>query len=122
MNKTKQNKTEQNKLVTLNLKEDFSNLKKNGNTFRPVSWALFNYKKNIYTYSRFAWTIPSYLATAVIRNRLKRWCRTIAKEHKDLNNNDINIVFLRQKKDFYKNLNYETFSSGLKKALQNIQK
>lgn len=111
-----------NKLVTLNLKEDFSNLKKNGSTFRLVNWALLNYKKNIHTYSRFAWTLPSYLATAVIRNRLKRWCRVIARENKDLSNYDINIVFLRQKKDFYKNLNYETFSSELKKALQNIQK
>lgn len=120
---SKQNKSKQNKLVTLSLKEDFSNLKKNGNTFRPVSWILFNYKKNTYIYSRFAWTIPSYLATAVIRNRLKRWCRVIARKHKGLNNNyDINIVFLRQKKDFYKNLNYETFSYELKKALQNIQK
>lgn len=110
------------KLVTLNLKEDFINLKENGRTFRQVSWALLNYKKNTYIYSRFAWTIPSYLATAVVRNRLKRWCRVIAKEYKDTSNYDINIVLLRQKKDFYKNLNYETFSSGLKKALQYIQK
>lgn len=109
-------------LVTLNLKEDFSNLKKNGNTFRQINWALFNYKRNSYTYSRFAWTLPSYLAKAVVRNRLKRWCRVIAREHKDLNNYDINIVFLKQKKDFYNKLTYEIFSSGLKKALQYIQK
>ncbi|MBE8162413.1 MAG: ribonuclease P protein component [Bdellovibrionaceae bacterium] len=110
------------KLVTLKLKEDFSNLKKNGNTFRPAKWVLFSYKKNPYTYSRFAWTTPSYLAKAVIRNRLKRWCRVISSEYKDLSNYDINIIFLRQKKDFYKKLNYEIFSSQLKKALQHIQK
>lgn len=116
----KQTKT--NKLVTLNLKEDFSNLKKNGRKLRLVNWTLFNYNKNTYTYSRFAWTIPSYLAIAVVRNRLKRWCRVITKEYKDLNNYDIHIIFLKQKNDFYKNLNYETFFSSLKKSLQHIYK
>lgn len=109
-------------IVTLKLKEDFSNLKQNGRLFRQINWALFSYRKNSYAYSRFAWTLPAYLAKAVVRNRLKRWCRVVVREYKDLNNYDINIIFLRKKKDFYKNLTYETFSSELRKALHYITK
>ncbi len=69
------------------------------------------------------WTIPKFVGNAVVRNKMRRWCREIFRNslakliHLRL---DTNIVFRRQNKDFYKTLQYAEFETQLQKAFSRL--
>ena len=73
---------------------------------------------------RFGWTLPKFVGTAVTRNRLKRWCREYLRKKalKDEKSLDINFVFKRTNKDFYKNLNYEELDKTFNRFFRKLSK
>ena len=74
---------------------------------------------------RCGWTLPRYVGSAVIRNRLRRWSRVYFRQLLDSEQTlpiDVNLVFRRAEDDFYKKLNYEKFSEILDRGWKQIQK
>lgn len=66
--------------------------------------------------TRVGWTIPKFVGGAVVRNRLKRWCREYLRNSSDirkLKGVDINIVFRKMERDFYRSLRYSDFKKAL---------
>ena len=113
----------ENNLVVLTKRSDFVTLLKFGRKYKPSQWLLFNYKKNKINQLRCGWTVPRYTGNAVLRNRLKRWARELFRESaKNEVFMDVNLVFLKQEKEFYKNLTYEEFKSTFNQGFAKAEK
>ena len=71
------------------------------------------------------WTVPGYVGTAVIRNRLKRWLREYLVAHPvstNLIDVDVNIVFRRKTGEFYRELTHEEFDVVIENLFRKIEK
>jgi len=74
---------------------------------------------------RCGWTLPRYVGSAVVRNRLKRWSRVYFRTVLELKNTapvDVNLVFRKTQDDFYKKLDYEQFSRSLDRGWQQLKR
>lgn len=111
-----------NKLQTLKSPRDFEEIRKSGRKVQPNPWLILSYLNNDKSRLRCGWTIPKYVGPAVIRNRLKRWCREFFRKE-DLNLSlDLNVVLRRREKDFYKKLKHEEFNEALVTAMAKIKR
>ena len=113
---------EQNKVLSvLSRKKDFDRLKQTAQVF-SYQWlkAFFLYEERDKSIS-LAWSLPkSYIAQAVLRNRLKRWGREALR--KNAFKGHLFIVFLKREKSFYRNMKRKDFDSVFKKLLENLEK
>lgn len=73
---------------------------------------------------RFGMTIPKKVGSAVLRNRLKRWCREYFRTNFSTNSPslDLNLVFFPQPGEFYKKVTYQEFHSEMDRAVLHLQK
>lgn len=74
---------------------------------------------------RCGWTLPRYVGSAVVRNRLKRWSRIYFRTVLELENAapvDVNLVFRKTQDDFYKKLDYEQFSRSLDSGWRQLKR
>lgn len=90
---------------------NFQYLRSHGYRFQASPWFLVYWRITETRKVRILWNLSRKISNAVIRNRLKRWCREFIRiQLKDIWSNkglEINIVFKLQKKDFYKGLRSE---------------
>ena len=99
-----------NSLLVLSKRSEFLILSKFGRKYKSNNWLLLNYKKNKLNQLRCGWTVPRYVGNAVMRNKLKRWSRELFRETiKNEIAMDVNLVFLKQDKEFYRELTYDKF-------------
>ena len=111
-----------NSLKVLSKRSEFLILSKFGRKLKPSNWLLLNYKKNKLNQFRCGWTVPRYVGNAVLRNKLKRWSRELFRETiKNEIAMDVNLVFLKQDKDFYRELTYDNFKETFKKGIETAQ-
>jgi ribonuclease P protein component len=109
----------------LKKRADFDKIKQTGRVLDISSWILVSYLKNDEQSLRVGWTLPSYVGTAVTRNRLKRWIREYLNNLPGENFKppyDVNLVFRRRNKDFYKRLEHGVLDVELKKILARIDR
>jgi ribonuclease P protein component len=88
---------------------DFLDLRHNGKKLRPQSWLVFNYKPTDLGHLRLGITASRKVATAVLRNKLKRWSREYARQFikREFNPSyDLSVVFMPTKEGFYKSLTH----------------
>lgn len=105
-------------LKPLKSSRSYANLKASGSRVRIGHWALVNYGLNDLRCVRFGFTVPRYVGSAVLRNKLKRWGREFFRGFKaDLGSLDINVVFLKKTPEFYKSLTKIEFDTALGQAL-----
>lgn len=74
---------------------------------------------------RCGWTTPKNVGSAVIRNRLKRWCRVYFRSLTGSGRElpvDVNVVFRPMKDDFYRKLSYEAFAKILDKGWTQLER
>jgi len=96
----------------------YAKLKNSGYKVRVAQWALVSYGINNLQCVRFGFTVPKYVGSAVIRNKLKRWGREFFRGFRaELGSLDINVVFLKKTPDFYKCLTRDEFDRALHQAL-----
>ncbi|MCB9027170.1 MAG: ribonuclease P protein component [Bdellovibrionaceae bacterium] len=112
-------------LETLKSRSDFQKLYEKGQRVYPSHWMIVNVCKNNQDQVRCGWTLARYVGTAVTRNRLKRWCREFLRKKLASTNvrpMDINIVFKRKDKEFYKNLNHDEFNKTIDRFFKKLDK
>jgi len=110
------------KPAVLKKRQDFLQTYKLGRKLHPCSWLTVNFKETQLGELRVGWTVPRFVGNAVVRNRLKRWCREFLRSEMagvELSF-DSNIVFRRRTSDFYKQLKFEDLRKQLEKAFGKI--
>jgi ribonuclease P protein component len=110
------------KVITLRRSEDFLRLKKVGRTIHVNSWILLAYAPNSEGVLRCGWTIPKFVGTAVVRNRIRRWLREF---FGGLGNDlsvgvDVNVVIKRYDKEFFKCLPHSHLDQAVAQAWRRI--
>ena len=104
---------------------EFLSLKQTGKRHWPTQWLLLNYKKNLEGQLRFGVTASRKVGPAVVRNKLKRWCREYFRAFLVAGKTieaDINIIFKPMDQNFYKGLRYEEFVKGMDRGLETLRK
>ena len=112
-----------NRVATLKSRADFSRIKSKGRTVSSNPWLLANYSKNEDLGLRVGWTIPGYVGSSVVRNRLKRWIRQYLQSISGeiLNHQyDINLVFRKRSSNFYSELEHGELDVALNGIFKKI--
>lgn len=91
----------------------------------PSQWMCLNFLRNNQGLLRIGWTISRRVASAVVRNKMRRWSRQYFRQ--EFKNEcdlcvDINIILRPRDGNFYKDLKYKEFIEIFKKGLQLISK
>lgn len=117
-------------LKKLKKNSDFLKLKNSGKKVRVSDWLQIQFletpeeglEKSLY----IGVTTGRKVGSAVVRNKLKRWCREHFKSRKStysLVSGSINIVFRPHKKEnFYQDLKHEFLDSEIEKSLRFLRK
>lgn len=85
---------------------------------------ILSFKENELGVLRYGWTISTKVGSAVIRNKIKRWCREYFRTavsdgfHPEL---DVNVVLRPMPKDFYQRISHEEFIRVLDKGFKSLE-
>ncbi|MCB9072655.1 MAG: ribonuclease P protein component [Bdellovibrionaceae bacterium] len=108
-------------MKSLKSRKEFADLRKTGKKLRPSSWLLINYATHRESEIYLGITIPANVASAAIRNRLKRWSRDYFRGMKK-SGLVANLIFLKQKTpEFFKQLRRHEFDEALETFFKKIQ-
>ncbi len=85
---------------------------------------MLSVKPNDLEKTRLGLTISKKIGTAVIRNKLKRWCRECLQHElqEQKLGVDINVVFRGWDKEFFKDLQYGDFQKAFTVGWKKIKK
>ena len=125
-------------------KINYQNIRRCGRRLYAQKWLIVLAAPNQLQSSRYGWTLPRYVGSAVLRNKYKRWLRELLRADKPLRGQplrdkllcgqlgrgpldkpatsalDINFVFKRMHKGFYKNKSFLEFKHEIQKALKKV--
>ncbi|MFN7905037.1 MAG: ribonuclease P protein component [Pseudobdellovibrionaceae bacterium] len=107
------------KTTSLRTIQDFEILKENGRRRKILPWVLVSFMFNKLGYHRLGVTASKKIGSAVMRNRLKRWCRNYLRQNhpKSDRTYDFNVIFLPQNtktnREFYQTRKYSEFKQSM---------
>ena len=108
----------------LRSRQDFARVQCYGQSFKISEWLLLSFLKKEGGLLRVGWTIPRYVGTAVMRNKLRRWLRegmrTSLSQGQRLGV-DVNFVFLNRGPAFYKGLSHEKVNQSIFRAIKKFE-
>ncbi|HRO66538.1 MAG TPA: ribonuclease P protein component [Pseudobdellovibrionaceae bacterium] len=116
---------ESNSPFVLKRNSEFLELKKQGRRFWPTSWLLLNYRHRPEGFIRFGVTASRKVGSAVVRNKLKRWCREFFREFAKSDRGygvEINVIFKPIDRGFYKGLSHDEFLKALNRGIETLRK
>ena len=111
--------------ITIKRSSEFQELKLNGKRYSPTSWLTVNFRPNSFGLLRLGVTSGRKVGNAVLRNRLKRWCKVYVRSLKQSGRDfeiDINIIFRPSKEDFSNQISFSEFSLAMDKTFHFIGK
>jgi ribonuclease P protein component len=110
------------KVKRLKKNADFLKLRKKGLKIRACDWLQVQFIESSDSYLAVGVTTGRKVGSAVIRNRLKRWCLEFFKRRaqQEMISGHINVLFRPQKQGFYKELSHEELDEELQKAFRRI--
>jgi ribonuclease P protein component len=120
-----ENKQKSKALSRLTKKLEFQSLSKNGTRVYGGQYILANFQHNELGHLRCGWTIPKYVGNAVVRNRIRRWCREFFRSNLNAGWNppiDMNVIIRKRDREFYKALGFEEFSKSLLSLKNKVEK
>ena len=110
-------------------KVNYQNIRKYGRRVYTHRWLVLVAVPNYMHKSRYGWTVPRHVGSAVLRNKYKRWLREVLRKEeasKTITSKgspvDLNFVFKKMEVNFYKNKTFLQFKQEIKKALKNVDK
>lgn len=113
-------------LKKLKKNSDFLDLRFKGQKIRASDWLQIHFLQTSQSSLSVGVTTGRKVGSAVIRNRLKRWCREYFLTRKNTISfltGNINLVFRPHKKEnFYKDLEHELLDSILDKTFSTFRK
>lgn len=113
------------KIQIIKRNSEFVFLKQNGRRLWPTKWLLLNYRKNEIQQIRFGVTASRKVGSAVVRNKIKRWCREYFRDFLKTGiplEIDVNIICKPIDPSFYKGLSHEEFVKAMDRGLESIRK
>ena len=106
-------------LISLKSKYDFDQLYKKG--FRKRSeYLLFSFKTNDLDHCRWGFTISKYVGKAHLRNKFRRWSKELIRKNEIHVHMDVNVVFMRKKEEFYKNVSFSEYETKFNELIDKI--
>ena len=111
-----------NQIFTLRKSRDFLRLKEQGKYFSINSWLAIKYIVRADEQLHLGWTIPAYVGTAVVRNRLKRWIREYLKTLKENPGVDVNFILRRKSPEFFRKVGRQDLYEALDFAFKRLRK
>ena len=111
------------KIKRLKKNSEFLELRRKGTKFRVNDWLQIHFSKLQEEALLVGVTTGRKVGSAVIRNRLKRWCLEFFKKHQQTQPvvGRINILFRPQPEGFYKDLSHEELDRLLQKAASKLK-
>ena len=114
---------------------DFLELRRKGLRLKATEWLQIHYQKSKEENLYIGVTTGRKVGSAVIRNRLKRWCLEYFQKHhtkrpvetdsdikeSGLLNGRLNILFRPQTEGFYKELSHEELDRELHKTISRLK-
>lgn len=116
-------KSKKRRLEILTRRTDFVQTFKSGRRIKPSDWLFFNFASG--EMFRCVWTVPRAVGPAVVRNKLKRWCRVWLRAKlpdSDWLNIDLNIGFKAMPDEFYRRMSYAQFASTMEIGWSRLEK
>jgi len=103
------------RFISLRRRADFLNLRESGRRLHVNSWLVVNVQATDRNQVRGGWTIPRQTGTAVVRNRFRRWGRERLRQwaRETSVSVDMNIVFKRCDREFFKQIKYKEFTDAM---------
>ena len=85
-------------------------------------WLLVNVRPTTDPIFRCGFTLTRFIGPAVVRNRLRRWGREYLRRwlKSIVVGFDVNLVFKRREKDFYRNLKHDDFDVAMDKMVAKL--
>jgi RNase P protein component len=111
------------KLIRFKKRSEFLQVMKKGRRLFITDWLAVNWLPSA-DENRVGWTIPSYVGTAVTRNKLKRWLKEYLEAKWRPGETKLTLHFLFKKKPraFYKEIDHEFFDTAVSAGLQNVER
>lgn len=108
---------------TLQRSSDFKKIKEFGKKRQGSPWLTLIFIGNDGLGIRFGMTVTRKVGPAVVRNKIRRWCREFFRSKiksgasKDI---DVNVLVRPMPEEFYRTLPYQDFKSALDAAFEKI--
>jgi ribonuclease P protein component len=124
--------------TSIKTRADFDLLWQEGARIKVSPWAIMSFRLSNQPEIRYSWSIPTNLANAVIRNRLKRWIREVCRleydrefrqqlgllklkpKYAEIKGLDFQLVFRKNANVMLKKLSKNDISATMLKALKQI--
>ena len=103
-------------------KVNYQNIRRYGRRLYAQKWLFLVVAPNRLQGPRYGWTLPRYVGTAVVRNKYKRWLRELLRGAVQGPPADINFIFKKMDKGFYKNKKFSEFKYEIQKALRRVDR
>jgi ribonuclease P protein component len=108
----------------LKKRSEFESLRVKGRTLATTNWMVAKILPNRDFQVRVGITLPTYVGTAVMRNKFRRWIKEFIrkKNASQISGVDINFIFKKQDKIFYEKLTHKELDHALEFVFAKLKK
>lgn len=110
----------------LKTRDEFTKILRGGKRLRFKNWLVINLQFHSKNKIQVGWTVPGYVGTAVVRNRLKRWLKDYLANHWQIDEKlhegcILHFYFQKHEKSFYRDMDRKSFNQTLSLGLLDVE-